>query len=47
MTSLIPDGKTIRKQSDAALAAYIHHGHRLDVLTAARCTSTGDFPNVK
>jgi len=29
MPSVIPDGKTIRKQSDAALAAYIHHGHRL------------------
>jgi len=30
MTSVIPDGKTIRKQlSDAELAAYINHGHRL------------------
>jgi len=29
MPSMIPDGKTIRKQlSDAELAAYIHHGHR-------------------
>ena len=31
MPSVIPDGKTIRKQflSDAELAAYMHHGHRL------------------
>jgi len=29
MRKVIPEDKTIRKLSDGALAAYIHHGHRL------------------
>jgi len=29
MRKVIPEGKTIRKLSDGALTAHIHHGHRL------------------
>jgi len=53
MTSVIPDGKTIRKQHFYQTPrSQPTHASRtptigLQVLTAAQCISTGDFPNVK